>query len=217
MEMVDKSLLPAIRETIKQNEIGSRTPYELSYALKGKSGASFGFMQGDTNAQSLARTTLTNVLSAAGASQTAITRIMTAVSRALPNGNPLSADDTKLANSALASAAGKKLVDAMDMQILSGVLSDVDVCIAAGLSRKVTIDPLALLYIAPWINMSGAPSLLKTWLAGAPALGLQPPSPPNVTAEEMETYLQATAYFQANPKNFVHYRECVALGAKLLP
>ena len=42
--MVDKSLLPAIRETIKQNEIGSRTPYELSYARKGKSGASFGFM-----------------------------------------------------------------------------------------------------------------------------------------------------------------------------
>lgn len=215
--MVDTSLLPAIKETIKQNEIGNQTPYQLSYALKGKSGASFGFMQGDTNVQPLARDTLKKALSAAGAPSAAINRIMTAVCQALPHGNPLSAADTKLANDALSSAAGRKLVDAMDMTILGDVLAGVDACIAAAGTRKVTIDPLALLYIAPWINMTGPPSLLKTWLAGAPALGLQAPTPPNVTAEEMEAYLQATAYFQANPRNFVHFRECVAAGAKLLP
>ena len=119
--MVDTSLLPAIKETIKQNEIGNKTPYELSYALKGKSGASFGFMQGDTNVQPLARDTLKKALSAAGASSAAITRIMTAVCQALPHGNPLSAADTKLANDALSSAAGRKLVDAMDMAILGDV------------------------------------------------------------------------------------------------
>jgi len=216
-DMVDTSLLPAIKETIKQNEIGNKTPYELSYALKGKSGASFGFMQGDTNVQPLARDTLKKALGAAGASSAAITRIMTAVCQALPHGNPLSAADTKLANDALSSAAGRKLVDAMDMAILGDVLAGVDACIAAAGTRKVTIDPLALLYIAPWINMTGPPSLLKTWLAGASALGLQAPTPPNVTAEEMETYLQATAYFQANPRNFIHFRQCVAAGAKLLP
>ncbi len=216
--MVDTSLLPAIKETIKQNEIGNQTPYQLSYALKGKSGASFGFMQGDTNVQQRARDTLKNALSAAGASSAAINRIMAAVSQALPHGNPLSAADTRLANDALSSAAGRKLVDAMDMAILvDDVLAGVDACIAAAGTRKVTIDPLALLYIAPWINMTGPPSLLKTWLAGAPALGLQAPTPPNVTAEEMEAYLQATAYFQANPRNFIHFRQCVAAGAKLLP
>jgi hypothetical protein len=215
--MVAPQFVPAIRETIKQNEIGNETPYVLSYARKGKSGASFGFMQGDTNAQGLARDTLKKVLAAVRASAATIARILAAVSRPLPDGNPLSAADTKLANDALASAAGKKLVDAMDAQIFQQVLNGVDACIAAAAGRKVTIDPLALLFIAPWINMTGPPSLLKIWLAGGTALGLQPPAPPNVTAEEMEAYLQATSYFQTNPKNFTHYKECVAKGAKLLP
>lgn len=215
--MVAQQFVPAIRETIKQNEIGNASPYQLSYARKGKSGASFGFMQGDTNVQSLARDTLKSALTAAVASAATIVRIMTAVSKALPDGNPLSDADTKLANGALSSPAGKKLVDAMDANIFQNVLDDVDSCIAAAGSRKVTIDPLALLYIAPWINMTGTPSLLKVWLAGGTALGLQPPPPPNVTAGEMQAYLQATSYFQANPKNFAHFQECVAAGAKLLP
>lgn len=215
--MVAKNLLPAIRETIKQNEIGNQTPYVLSYAEKGKSGASFGAMQGDTNVSALARNVLSNVLAAAGAAKADINRIMTAVSKALPHGNPLSAADTKLANNALASAKGRKLVDAMDDRLLSDVLTGVDACIAAAASRKVTISPIAHLYIAPWINMSGPPSLLKTWLAGTPVYGLTPPPPPEVIAEEMESYLQATAYFQAHPRNFVHYKQCVDIGAKLLP
>jgi hypothetical protein len=215
--MVAAQYVPAIRETIKQNEIGNETPYVLSYARKGKSGASFGFMQGDTSAQSLARDTLNKVLAAAGASAASIARILAAVSKPLPDGNPLSAADTKLANDALASPTGKKLVDAMDSQIFQQVLDGVDACVAAAASRKVTIDPLALLFIAPWINMTGPPSLLKIWLAGGTALGLQPPAPPNVTAEEIEAYLQATSYFQMNRKNFTHYKECVAKGAKLLP
>lgn len=215
--MVPQKFIPAIKETIKQNEIGNASPYVLSYARLGKSGASFGFMQGDTNVSSLARATLVKALAAGGVAAVDSARILAAVSCALPNGNPLSAADTALANAALASNAGKAVVDAMDDQLFAEVLSGLDTCIAAAATRKIALSPLAHLYIAPWINMSGPPSLLKSWLAGQPVFGLVPPPPPEVTAEEIESYLQATSYFQQHPKNFVHYQQCVAIGAKLLP
>ena len=215
--MVASEYLPAIKETIKQNEIGDQTPYALCYARKGKSGASFGCMQGDTNVSPVARQTLSEVLTACGTPDATATRIMDALSAPLPDGNPLSAADTKLVNTALASSAGQALVDAMDAKLLEKVLAGLDDCIAAAQQRAMTIVPRALLYIPPWINMSGPPSLLKKWLAGGLALGLAPPSPPEITVEEMEAYLQATAYFQANPRNFIHYEQCVAKGAELLP
>jgi hypothetical protein len=142
---------------------------------------------------------------------------LAAVSKALPNGSPLSKTDQSAVNAALASAGGRPIVDAMDARLLQSVLNGVDSCVAAAQSRQVTIAPLALLYIAPWINMSGPPTLLKTWLAGSSVMGLPVPPPPQIEAESIETYLQATAYFQAHPRNFVHYRQCVAIGAKLLP
>src|SRR5215472_714362 len=113
--MVDQKLLPAIRETIRQNEIGDQSPYVLSYARLGKSGASFGFMQGDTNVSQLARDTLRRVLLAADTDPAIAARIVTVLSRPLPNGNPLSAPDTELVNSALACDAGRAVVDSMDM------------------------------------------------------------------------------------------------------
>jgi hypothetical protein len=213
--MVDSSYLPAIKETIKQNEIGNGSPYALSYARKGKSGASFGCMQGDTNVSALARSTLQRVLADATAAASA--RILAAVSKPLPGGNPLSAADTTLVNAALAAPPGKALVDAMDAQLLADVLGGLDACLAAAASRNMEIQPEALLYIPPWINMSGPPALLKKWLGGQPALGLAPPPPPDLSVEEIASYLQATAYFQANPRNFVHYQECVSRGAALLP
>ena len=63
--MVDTALFPAIRAAIKQNELGNASPYCLSYARLGQSGASFGIFQGDTNVNPLARSTLTDVLNAA--------------------------------------------------------------------------------------------------------------------------------------------------------
>ena len=53
--MVDPDLIPAIKEAIKQNEIGDQSPYKLSYARLGVSGASFGVFQGDTNVSDVAR------------------------------------------------------------------------------------------------------------------------------------------------------------------
>ncbi|MDE2183569.1 MAG: hypothetical protein KGJ78_11165 [Alphaproteobacteria bacterium] len=215
--MVDQALLPAIRETIRQNEIGGQSPYLLSFAKLGKSGASFGFMQGDTNVSALARTTLQQVLAAAGTDPGAISRILEAVSRPLPGGNPLTSSDTDLVNAALNSEAGRPLVDAMDNTLFQVVLDGVDSCIRAGATRGVEISPIAHLYIAPWVNMSGPPTLLCTWLKGSQVFGLPIPTPPWLTEANMQAYLQATAYFQAHPRNFVHLEECIAKGAALLP
>ena len=215
--MVDQTLLPAIEETIRQNEIGDASPYCLSYAGLGKSGASFGFMQGDTNQSQLARDTLRQVLSAAAVDQPTIDRILASVSVPLPNGNPLSASDTTLVDNALASVAGSALVDAMDRKLLSGVLQGLDSCVAAAATRTMTLAPLAYLYAAPWINMSGAPTSMIAWLKGDTVHGVPPPLPPAARASDLVAYLQATAYFQANPRNFTHLEQCVQKGAALLP
>ena len=64
--MVDMALIPAIKEAIKQNEIGDASPFQLSYARLGASGASIGVFQGDTNVSHTARATLAAALRAAG-------------------------------------------------------------------------------------------------------------------------------------------------------
>src|SRR5262249_44583941 len=137
---------------------------------------------------------------------------------ALPNGSPLSKADADFVNAALSSTAGKALVDAQDARILKGVLDNVDGCIAVVQGRGMTTAPLALLYMAPWINMTGAPTGLKKWLGGpAIANSPPPPPPPEVQGAHMEGYLKASKFFRENPRNFQHFGDCVALGAKLLP
>jgi hypothetical protein len=215
--MVNPALIPAIQKTIRENEIGDASPYVLSFAELGKSGASFGFMQGDTNVSDLARTTLRRALVEADLDGPTIDRIMTALSRPLPHGNPLAPPDLAAANQALSSPAGRPLVDAMDVQLLSGVMTGLDQCTAAANTRSVSLAPIANLYIAPWINMTGPPSLLVTWLRGATALGLSPPSPPLLTELDMQAYLQATSYFQNHLRNFAHLLQCVGKGAEELP
>jgi len=215
--MVNPALIPAIRTTIRENEIGDASPYVLGFAKLGKSGASFGFMQGDTNVSELARTTLRQALTAAALDPARIASIMTAVSRPLPSGNPLAPPDLAAVNLALASGAGQKLVDAMDSQLLEQVLAGVDNCTAAAATRGLAIAPIAYLYIAPWINMTGPPSLLIIWLKGGTALGLSPPALPTLTEADMQAYLQSTSYFQMHPKNFLHLKQCVLQGAKHLP
>lgn len=214
--MVAQQFIRAIRETVKLNEIGSGSPYELEFAKKGTSGASFGFMQGDTNPRPDARDTLRAVLAAAGQAQDFIDRILVALSRPLPNGNPLNQADTDTVNAALDSATGQPLVDAMDMRILQGVLDKVDLCIASAATRSVSIEPLALLYIAPWINMTGAPDTLRSWFAGTAVAGLAPPTP-TVRGADMVTYLKKMKFYAENPRNFDHLQACVDGGAKLLP
>ncbi|MBV9990972.1 MAG: hypothetical protein JOZ72_06720 [Alphaproteobacteria bacterium] len=214
--MVAQNLVPAIRKTVYANEGGQ--PYVLSYARKGSSGASFGFMQSDMHMRDDARDTMRQVLAAAGADQATVDRLVAALTPALPNGSPLSKADADFVNAALSSDAGKALVDAQDALILKGVLDNVDGCVAVAEARSMTMAPLALLYIAPWINMTGAPNSLKKWLGGNPLGGYPaPPAPPEVQGAQMEAYLKATKFFRENPRNFQHFSDCVAVGAKLLP
>jgi hypothetical protein len=213
--MVDTALYPAIRAAIKQNELGNASPYCLSYARLGQSGASFGIFQGDTNVNPLARSTLTDVLNAAGMDTATVGSIMAAVSCPLPQGNPLSAANSGLVDQALAAGFGKAIVDQMDDQLMQTVLKGIDSCIAASGSRP--IDPAAQLYIALWVNMTGAPTTLAKWLAGAEIAGVAPPSGATVTVTDLTHYLQASAFFRQNPRNFAHMQSSVAAGAALLP
>jgi hypothetical protein len=213
--MVDRTIFPALRAAIKQNELGTASPYCLSYARLGRSGASFGIFQGDTNVNPLARTTLTDVLNAAGIDDATVAGIVDAVSKPLPQGCPLTPADRTLADNALAATFGRTIVDQMDDQLMQTVLSGIDACIAASGSRP--IEPEAQLYMALWINMTGAPTTLAKWLGGTSEAGLAPPDGATVSAADLERYLQASSYFRANPRNFAHMQASVAAGAALLP
>lgn len=214
--MVDAALLPAIKEAIKQNEIGNASPYVLSYAQRGQSGASFGIFQGDTAANATARATLQGIIQAAGLGAEMVGRVMAAVSQACPNGNPLSAGDSTAVNGALAAPAGRHAVDAMDATLLQVVLNSLDTSLAAAAAVGFSIDPEAQLYIALWINMTGAPNTLNRWIRGA-STAVACPTGPVVSVADIKSYLQATKFFTDNPRNFKHLQDSVAAGAALLP
>ena len=215
--MVDTTLIPAIKEAIKQNEIGDASQYELSYAQLGTSGASFGVFQGDTNVSHAARATLAAALRVRGAGADAVTRILGLVGQPCPNGNPLSPQDTDLANAALSSSDGQKFVDRMDDGLLQIVLHGVDSCIAAAQTRGLAIDGIAILYIALWANMTGPPNVLSRWLAGNPELGVPPATGPRVSQHDIESYLHASKFFVLHPRNFVHLQDSVRAAIPDLP
>jgi len=215
--MVDTALIPAIRGAIKANELGDASPYALSYAQLGASGASFGIFQGDTNVNHTARATLLQALQNNATAADAVTRVMAAVSQPCPNGNPLSPDDTTAANAALSCPDGQTRVDTMDDTLLNVVLGELDSCTAAAATRNQTIDPQAQLYIALWVNMTGAPDTLNKWLSGTQEVGLAPPVGPVVTPQNLQNYLRANVYFQMHPRNFVHMQDSVNQAVPLLP
>jgi hypothetical protein len=215
--MVDTALIPAIKEAIKQNEIGNASPYELSYARLGASGASFGVFQGDTNVSHTARATLAAALRARGADEPTVARILGLVGQPCPDGNPLSPEDTDLANAALSSPGGRQLVDQMDDGLLQIVLHGADACIAAAQTRSRTIAPVAVLYIALWVNMTGPPNVLSSWLAGNAQFGVPPAAGPVVLQQDIESYLHATKFFVLHPRNFVHLQQSVLAAIPKLP
>ncbi len=142
---------------------------------------------------------------------------MAAVSQACPNGCPLSPADAALTDAALSSAAGCALVDAMDGKLLAVVEAELDSSVAAAANGNLTIAPVVMLYIALWVNMTGAPSTLNQWLDGVTELGVPSPAGPTVEQSDIETYLQATTYFQLHPRNFLHMQQSVQAGVPLLP
>src|SRR5262249_39621801 len=114
---------------------------------------------------------------------------------------------------------GRDHIDAMDVSIMKGVLSDLDKCIAAATAGGSRIGPVAQLYIALWINMTGPPGKLIIWLKGGdPNLTVPIPQPGSLVGEPaIQGYLKATKYFVENPKNWPHMVESVAAGSRKLP
>jgi hypothetical protein len=213
---MDDNLRAAIAAAVELNEGASDNPYRLSFARKGESGASFGRMQGDLSAQQLARDTLKKALLANGVDIDRATDIVAQLSRPMA-ANVLGAADDQLVEAALASDAGRSLVDDMDQEILAQVIDAVEVCLDTAQAAGREVEPKAAIYMAMWINMSGPPTTLKVWLAGQDVSlahhTRRVPAPGDVvTAADMEGYLEATDYYAANPRNFAHLEEAAAAG-----
>ncbi|MDO9710743.1 tlde1 domain-containing protein [Paracraurococcus lichenis] len=214
--MPAESLKPALRAALRAHEIGKQSPYRLFFAAKGKSGASFGFMQGDLAAgQARAQATFRQAMARAGLPSAVIDSLVRRLSVPLIT-NPLDKAETEMVNAAL--LAGRDLVDAMDEDILQEVYDRLDTCLSKARAAGRSIDPEAQVYIALWINMTGTPTKLLAWLAGQdPGLMTPVPQPGTVVDRDaIRAYLKATNYFSENPKNFAHMEESVAAGTALL-
>jgi hypothetical protein len=216
--MPDSAIKPAIRTALRLHEIGDATPYKLFFAGKGKSGGSFGFMQGDLAAgQPVVKAAFAEVMTKAGVDPAKWQAIQGSLCAHCIE-NPLGSADTGLVNGALSSAGGRPVVDAMDEKILGGVYEGLDKCLAAATAGHRTIDTKAMLYLAMWINMTGPPSTVANWLAGHPVTLARPvdPAPAVVDGSAMEAYLRATSYYSENPGNIPHAMQCAAAGMAAL-
>jgi hypothetical protein len=214
--MIDPTTRAAIRAAIRCNEIGNASPYCLSFAGKGNSGGSFGVFQGDLHANREAVSPyLKMALGESGVNAPTVSRIVSELSQVCLE-SPLSCGDTTLVDAALRSDAGKKLVDQMDDVLEKSVIRDVEVCLESARNRTMTIEPMAVLYIACWSNMTGLPAQLARWIGGATVRALPPPSGPSVTGPDLQRYLGKCEYFLKNPHHMLHLHESVAQGMKSL-
>jgi hypothetical protein len=206
--MPDDAIKPALRAAMREHEIGSHSPYEISFAAKGKSGGSFGLMQGDLAAhQPVVQQTFRQAMAAAGMPQDKIDDLVQRLSVHVIQ-SPLSGMEEHDVDAAL--LASSPLVDAMDDTILQTVYGQLDTCIATAAAANRTIDAKAQLYIAMWLNMTGPPTKILTWLGG-------PGLPASVNEQAIQGYLRAQTYYVNNPGNWPHMVQSVAKGAVLLP
>ena len=213
---LDPSITDALKVALQQNEIGDASPYQLSYARKDSSGASFGVFQGDTHSDPSALATLANVLKSCAVSDQVASNVLDLVSKPCPSGSPLTSDEEKIVNDALQSPLGQMLVDHMDDRIFQRIVAQLKQCIASAASARFVIETPAQLAISLWANMTGPPDQLAAWLVGTSALGVACPVGPTVSREDIDRYLQATKFFTENPQNFVHFSESVDAGVRKL-
>lgn len=214
---MDESVKPAIRMALRLHEIGDATPYRISFAGKGKSGASFGFMQGDmAQGPPIVRQTFVDAMHQAGTDNGTSAAWQRQLSVPLIT-CPLSGTDRGQVDTAL--AAGSALVDAMDENLIAKIYADLDTCVTRGGLNGHALAPKALIYIAMWANMTGYPDQILVWLGGgAPSLRHPvAPAADMVDGPAMEAYLLATDYFIENPNNWPQMLSCAAAGAQQLP
>lgn len=206
--MPDAQVTTALHRALRRHETGDRSPYCLSFAGKGRSGASFGCSQGDlAHGPAAVRRTLRAVLEAAGVAGPRLEAMMAQLTRPVA-ANPLDPADARLVDAALDTPEGRRLVDAMDAALMADLAGELDRCLAAAAGRRVT--PEAQIVIALWINMSGPPTTLLRWLGGRDVALARPVASPGpvVDAAAVARYLAASAYFIANPRNLAHLLRC---------
>lgn len=214
--MPDAELKPALRAALRDHEIGRDTPYRLCFAGKGKSGASFGFMQGDlAGKQPVVQATFRKILQAAGTPPAAIGSLVARLSAPLIK-NPLGSAETAMVDAAL--QAGKADVDAMDEAILRDLYASLDTCLSHAHATGRSIDAEALIMMALWINMTGPPTDLLLWLSGDdPKLHAKvPTAPQTVDGRATLAYMSATDYFTENTKNLQHFQDSTKVGLAAL-
>ena len=211
--MPSAALKPCLIAALRFHEIGTKSPYRLDFASKGNSGATFGFMQGDLAVHDPeVNETFRKILTATdGFTPAEINTLIGELSVHLV-ADPLSAAELAKVNAAL--NAHQDLVNEMDQYLLTKVYTALDACFAAAGPSGTTIDDAAALMMAMWINMSGYPTKLLSWLKGGdPFPGASVlAAAPEVSGDKMKRYLQATAYYIANPQNLPHMEAAVAIG-----
>ncbi|MBI3515289.1 MAG: hypothetical protein HY060_14695 [Proteobacteria bacterium] len=215
--MVDEILKPALTTSLRLHEIGDRTPYEISFARTGKSGGSFGFMQGDlAKGEDFVRDTFIAALHADAVDQPTINVLLPLVTVPQPR-DPLTPAQHDLIDQALRNS--EPLVDAMDQRLLATVYADLDLCLNAADTAGRRLTPKAQLYIAMWSNMTGRPDTLAAWLRGVAPQFTQPVPAAGeiVDGAALEAYLSATKYYLQNPKNLRHIKDCATAGVAELP
>jgi hypothetical protein len=218
MTEIAPALTPAIRAALAMNEVGgdSSRAYRLSFAGQAASGASFGVFQADCAANPRALATLLRILQGAKVPGSELARILEPL-RAPCRVNPLNGQDTALVDTALASAQGRGLVDALDRLSLDAVLADLGLALDAATVAGNSIDPGAQIAIALWCNMSGRPTTLRSWLGGNAVsengVRIEAPSQP-ISLADIERYLTHTNFFSAHPQDWPHFLASIQAGLR---
>jgi hypothetical protein len=197
---ISPAVQDAIAAAIRWHEVrdNASVAYSLSFARIGNSGASFGFYQHDCAADPGAWTALFNIMTKSGMAADQRARISRVMGHAMPNGWPGSAEDLTAVNAAIRSPAGRAIVDDIDHVTLTGLLTQCGQCVSARGGAGGTIAPAALIGMACWINQSGAPTDLLTWLRSGPVT-LGGKEVPRLTPESAVDEATFFAYYDMIP------------------
>jgi hypothetical protein len=213
---IPPAVASAIYAALRWHEVrdSAAVAYRLSFAEIGWSGASFGYLQHDCHTNPDALTVLIQILTNAAVPAVTRGRIVGALRNAAPQ-CPLSAPDLAITNAAIDSIQGRALVDAIDRVTLDGIIAQCERCITA--RAPSAISPEALIGMACWINQSGQPTELLTWLRGETTYLGGRPVPPLVPGETVDEaaffrYYDLIPFVEQNASQGVQMVQAIRFG-----
>lgn len=181
---------------LRANEIGADgSPYALSFAGKGDSGASVGVLQTDLSTNPAALNAIWKVLLAAGQSAAWASKVCAPLSKP-QRCNPLNVEDLLMVNEALKSAYARQVIDQLDALAMRALLGRMGI-----ITNEFKLTIAAQCALACWVNMTGLPTRMLAWMRAGNAAETP------VTLTVMLDYLAATQYFSQNPRNFEHFKQ----------